>query len=151
MVQERQDSQAQSEEFANVYYVIDRVEAEAQGRALEALLMSRRCPSCQARIQEGVPIVSAREQMAEIAKCCATSDEFIRPGLSLKEIVFRLLLKEGNRPVALNTLHYALTEEWARPTNPMNISLQTLKRTLDEDTYYGFKEVSGEVKTKPKG
>ena len=68
--------------------------------------------------------------------------------MPLREIVFRLLLKAGNKPVSLADLHYALTEDLARPTHPMNISTDVLKRILDKDSYYGFKEVSGQVEKK---
>ena len=76
-----------------------------------------------------------------ISKCCGSKDDFIKFGFPLKEIVFRLLLQKGNKPIGLESLHWDITEEWARPTNPMTISIQSLKRTLDEDSSYGFREV----------
>ena len=148
MKQETIEAQPEGQELTDVYYVIDPEKAEEQGRDLAGLLVSRRCPSCAARIEEEGEIPSAKKQMTEIAKCCSSSDGFVRPGMPLREMVFRLLLKAGNKPVALSDLHYALTEDWARPTHPMNISIDVLKRILDKDSYYGFKEVSGEGEKK---
>ena len=145
MVQDTQSTESENEQFANVSYVIDPKKAEEQGRSLEALLLSRRCPSCKDRIEEGGSLPPVKEQIKEIAKCCANAEGFLRPGMPLREIVFRLLLKGGNQPVSLKDLHYALTEELARPTHPMNISIEALKRILAGDQYYGLKETGGET------
>ena len=148
MTQETIEAQPEGQELTDVYYVIDLEKVEEKGRDLAGLLISRRCPSCAARIEEEGEIPSAKKQMVEIAKHCSSSEGFIRPGMSLLEIVFRLLLKAGSKPVALADLHYALTEDWARPTHPMNFSIDVLKRILDKDSYYGFKEVSGQAQKK---
>lgn len=130
-------AQSDGEDWAkNIYYTIDAGSDRVSNFALEVLLVSRRCPSCLARLAQEGKIPPADQQLEEIARCCATADGFIRPGMPLKEIVFRFLLKEGK--VSLEALHYALTEEWAIPTNPMNISRAALKRLLDSDSWYGF-------------
>jgi len=148
MTQETIEATPEGRELTDVYYVIDPGTFEERGRDLARLLVSRRCPSCAARIEEEGEIPSAKTQMGEIAKHCSSSEGFIRSGMSLREIVFRLLLGAGNKSVALADLHYALTEDWARPTHPMNISIDVLKRILDQDSYYGFKEVSGQAQKK---
>lgn len=148
MTQETIEATPEGQELTDVYYVIDLEIVEEKGRDLAGLLISRRCPSCAARIEEEGEIPAAKKQMGEIAKCCSSSEGFIRPGMSLLEMVFRLLLKAGSKPVALADLHYALTEDWARPTHPMNFSIDVLKRILDKDSYYGFKEVSGQAQKK---
>ena len=62
--------------------------------------------------------------------------------MPLKEIVFRLLLKNSNKATSLESLHWDVTEEWAAPTHPMNISVEVMKRILDSDGFYCFKETT---------
>ena len=140
IVQDVESTQTDSKQYANVYYIIDPEQAEEEGRVLEALLLSRRCSSCRTRMEKKKSVTPAKKQMGEIAKCCAKVDDFMRPGMPLRELTFRLLLKGGNKPMSVNDLHYALTEDLARPTHPMNISAEALKRILDGDKYYSFKE-----------
>ena len=141
MVKNRESMKTDAQRYGNVYYVIDEEMAEEEGRTLETLLLSRRCSSCRAQMGEKKSITPAKKQMGEIAKCCAKVEDFLSPGMPLRELVFRLLLKGGNKPKSINDLHYALTEDLAWPTHPMNISVDALKRILDLDEYYSFKEV----------
>ena len=103
--------------------------------------MSRRCPSCEARLQETGEIPSVEAQIKEIEECCGNKEGFIRPEMPMQEIVFRTLLAGGNVPVSLSQLHYQVTDRWYTPANPRSISVAGLKTVLDADLYYGFKEV----------
>jgi len=143
MVQETRSVEAGK--YAEVSYVIDPGMAEAQGRDLGSLLLDRRCHSCRERIEGEESIPTVEQQMKEIARCCSSSEGFIRPGMPMMEIAFRLLLKTGNKVVTLKDLHWDISEEWARPTHPMNISMETLKNILDRDRHYGFREVTEEM------
>jgi len=58
--------------------------------------------------------------------------------MPLMEIVFRILLSRRNEPTSLTDLHYELTERWATPVRPINVSEKGLQRVLDNDNYYGF-------------
>ena len=141
MVKNVESVKTDIERYGNVHYVIDEETAEEEGRALETLLLSRHCFSCRAQMEEKKSITPAKKQMGEIAKCCAKVEDFMSPGMPLRELAFRLLLKGGKKPKSINDLHYALTEDLAWPTHPMNISVDALKRILDRDQYYSFKEV----------
>ena len=121
-------------------YWIDPVRFEELNRSLELLLVTRRCSTClQLPINSGEP-PAASEQIRHIVECCANEESFIKPSMPLQEIVFRIILAQGNVPVSLSHLHYQLTEKWATPGNPMNISPEGLKRVLDGDDFYGFRE-----------
>jgi len=80
----------------------------------------------------------------EIAEYAARDEEFIRSQMALQEIVFRILLRRGNQAASLQELHYELTERWATPTRPINVTLVGLRRILEADTYYGFAPVDSE-------
>ena len=128
-------------DLSNVSYVIDPSLVESQGRLIGTLLQDRHSLSCPSRTDKRKAPISNEKQIKMISKCCGSKDDFIKFGFPLKEIVFRLLLQKGNKPIGLESLHWDITEEWARPTNPMTISIQSLKRTLDEESSYGFREV----------
>lgn len=127
------------EEFLGVKYVMDPKILEEQGRSVEALLLAR-VP------EEGINKIKAlptlKRQIREIAKIYAKESGFLDPAMPLRELAFRLILKNGNRPTALNDLHWSLTEDWAHPTHPMAISVYALKRIMDSDVYYGFQQVT---------
>ncbi|MBM3926281.1 MAG: hypothetical protein FJ320_09935 [SAR202 cluster bacterium] len=121
------------------YYAVDLGGMEADGRSLDVILTSRRCPDCAEKLKKAKSKPSVKDQVRDITKCCATKEGFISPGMPLREIVFRLLLKGGNRSMSLKDVHYAVTEQYAMPTHPMNVQVNSLKRILDNDTYYGIK------------
>ena len=141
---EEAEAQAQETlppEAAHQYWV-DPARFDELSRSMEVLLLTRRCRSCLAQEVNSAQPPSADEQIKHIVGCCAQDDSFIRPGMPLQEIVFRLILAGGNAPVNLTSLHYRLTEEWSTPGNPMNISAGGLKRVLDSDDFYGFRELA---------
>ena len=74
----------------------------------------------------------------EIARFSKNDKSFIQTEMPIQEIVFRILLARRNAPTLLSDLHYELTEKWATPVRPINISEETLGNILDSDTYYGF-------------
>ena len=123
------------------YYVIDPERTAELNRSLDMLLLSRRCPSCKARLEGQPQKASAADQIKEIAKCCADQEGFIRPEMPLQEIVFRTLLAGGNEPVGLERLHHLIIDELYTPINPRSVPLNGLKRVLDTDSYYGFRQV----------
>ena len=145
MIQENGESQADT--FAGVSYFVDIQRAEAEDRALDGVLAARRCSACQNRLGKGSSQPSAANQIKQIGECCAKKEDFIKPGMPLQEIVFRVLLKGGNQPMALQDIHYAVSEEWARPAHPMAIAIDALRRTLDQDRFYGFVALVEEVET----
>ena len=138
--QENQEPEPAPEEIPN--YVIDSSRAEQLGLSLPTLLLSRRCPSCQARLEANQEMPSEKEHIKELAKCCAKQEGFIRPEMPFQEILFRAIASEGNKPVSLERLHYLVTEGWYSPINPRSITMNGLKLVLDNDTYYGFNKVS---------
>ena len=127
------------EDFLGVKYIMDPKILEEQGRAVEALLLAR-IPEKRRGPTKALPTL--KSQIREIAKTDAKESGFLDPSMPLRELAFRLILKNGNKPTALNDLHWWLTEDWAHPTHPMAISVYALKRIMDSDAYYGFNQVT---------
>ncbi len=137
----QQQQQTQTEETQEFKYFIDPQRSKELGRSLETMLLSRRCASCRIELSRQPEPPPAEQQIKDIAQCCSTAEDFIRPEMPLLEIVFRTLLAAGNRPHTLEELHYAVTERWATPTNPRSLSAKDLRRILVRDRFYGFREV----------
>lgn len=125
-------------------YIIDPSRARELGRNLEVLLLSRRCASCKERLARNPEPLPAEEQIREIEECCARAEGFITPEMPMLEILFRTLLSEGNRPMALEELLEVLTERYATPSNPRSITPEGLRRVLNTDFYYCFRELAPE-------
>ena len=146
MVQKLAENDTPAHDVTKAYYVIDPTQAERQQRDMSALLLSRRCPTCVERVLNEKKPPTVRKQIRDMSRCCAQEDDFISPTMPLKEIVFRLLLKNSNKATSIRSLHWDVTEEYAAPTHPMNITVETMKRILDSDRFYCFKESTSKAR-----
>jgi hypothetical protein len=108
------------------------------GRSPVHVLASRRGLSAPSRLKPDHELDNPAELVDEIAENSVRETDYIRSGMPLQEIVFRILLAHRNEPIALRDLHYELTERWSTPMRPINITVEGLGRILDGDTYYGF-------------
>lgn len=118
-------------------------------RSAVAILAARRGESAPSRLKPDHELNDPDELVDEIAEYSAKEQDYIRPDMPLQEIIFRILLARHNQPTALRDLHYELTEKWATPIRPINVTERGLRRILDSDTYYGFiqKELTESVTT----
>ena len=119
------------------YYISFR-RLEELKRSPLVLVAARRvadCPSMMTPIEE---LTDPQALVDEIAEYHETDGDFIKTDMPLMEIVFRILLSTKNQPTSLLDLHYELTERWATPIRPINISEEGLQKILDGDNYYGF-------------
>ena len=83
-------------------------------------------------------LTDAQALVVEIAQHYSEDEDYIRTDMPMMEILFRVLLSRRNRPMSLTDLHYELTERWATPVRPLNISQAGLQKVLDGDNFYGF-------------
>ncbi len=134
----------QQEEESPVYHIsLERL--EQLKRSVVALLAARLPPSSPSRQKTDQNQAGIRALFNEIADYASQEQGFIQTGMPIQEIVFRTLLTRRNSPTNLRDLHYELTERWATPIRPINITENSLARILDADTFYGFARVtSGE-------
>jgi hypothetical protein len=107
-------------------------------RSPVAVLAARRGPSSPSRLKPDSELGDPQELVDDIAEHDAKDQDFIQPNMTIQEIIFRILLSRHNQPTQLHDLHYELTEKWATPIRPINITEVGLGRILDNDTYYGF-------------
>ncbi|PKB63733.1 MAG: hypothetical protein BZY80_05660 [SAR202 cluster bacterium Io17-Chloro-G2] len=120
----------------NYYVSFQRL--EELGRSPVAVVAARRVESCPSMSKQVHELTDPRALITEIARHYKDDQDFIKSDMPLMEIVFRILLSRRNEPTSLTDLHYELTERWATPVRPINVTEEGLQRVLDGDTYYGF-------------
>lgn len=103
-------------------------------RSLEVLIERRICPSCRSKPKRKPSDVAALIDV--IRTCCSSSSDFMNARLPILEVIFRLLLANGNQPLALETLTLQLNENRKGVLPP--VSTDTLQRLLDRDKSYGI-------------
>ena len=140
MTEPELDSREQTEE--DYFYLISFERLEELNRSALVLVAERRGPSFPSREKPDNELTNVQVLVDEIAEHYAEDEGFIRTDMPIQEIVFRILLTRRNQPTPLRDLHYELTERWATPVRPINISELGLRRILDADTHYGFARVS---------
>ena len=123
-------------------YAIDPERIKQSNRSLEAMLESRRGAPSAAKSKSPKKPPTTQQAIREFASWASKKEDFIKPEMPMQEIIFRIILAGKNEPVSLENLHFAVTDRYYTPINPRNISEPGLRRVLDNDTYYGFVNVS---------
>ena len=116
-------------------YFIDLNWYKEQGRSFAALATSRLCPVSRKKEKSK----SDTALLRAIKQCCSKREGFIAPTMPLLEMVFRLLLANGNQPLGLDQIQEQL-QKYLGDTSVKDISLPRLKRIIDNDRYYGLKQ-----------
>lgn len=122
------------------YYHVDIDRINQLNRSPIAIIAARRGPSCPSLLEPNQESLDPKTLMTEIAKYCTDEPDYIRNDMPIQEMIFRIILLRNNKPTLLEDLHRDLTEKWANPTRPLNISLPGLNRILLSDKYYGFSQ-----------
>lgn len=140
-------------------YFIDSDWYDQQGVSFNDVLQDRMCPQCQRRLGEEVeeryPVLDRRTRrvtyelrqvqygsrpIVVIRDCCARKSGFITPDMLVLEVVFRILLANGNQPMPLEHIRDQL-REWC-PTGRCQWLLlppEALRRIVENDRFYGLR------------
>ncbi|MCI0846674.1 MAG: hypothetical protein J4N33_06085 [Chloroflexi bacterium] len=141
MTEPQVDAVEQIEE--EYFYIISFDRLEELNRSALQLVAERRGPSYPSRDKPDHELTNVQALIDEIAEHYTEDEDFIRTEMPIQEIVFRILLTRRNQPTPLRDLHYELTERWATPVRPINVSELGLRRILDADIHYGFARAAG--------
>ena len=140
-----------------VRYAIDPGWYETRGRDFVAFVGARFCPSCQQQLgserEERVPTVDSTSgtvvfeprrvsfganPLAVIRDCCSKWQGYVPPGLPSMEVIFRIALANGNRPMTPDELQVEI-QDWSGPGDRARLlSVEMLRRMLARDRFYGF-------------
>ena len=131
-------AEAEPPAAANPLYRIDPAQARRLGRSPEQLISSRLPAGSPSAAKALRQLPNPAALIEEARRFHEVDDEYIRPEMPIKEIVFRTLLARGNQPMGLQELAAELNDRWATPLRPLALSPQRLQAALDGDAYYGF-------------
>lgn len=104
----------------------------------QRLCWSGECRLCR-RYPEGKPIVPGRTTERSIynaAKTCSSKVQFITPGMSLLEAIFRILIVNNNQPMKFSDIVANLKEHWGAEFPQRVESVGSLQRIMDSDNEY---------------
>lgn len=119
-------------------YYVSFKRLEELDRSAVVLVAARRVESCPSMSKPLHELTDPKALITEISRHYQDDQNYIKSDMPLMEIVFRILISHRNEPTSLTDLHYELTERWATPVRPINVTEEGLQRVLDGDNYYGF-------------
>ena len=139
-------------------YFVDIDWYERNGLSFQDAVEGRMCTQCQGRLDEELeekyptidpktkrPVYELRRYrrgerpIPVIRDCCSRKGGFITPDMAVLEVVFRVLLANGNQPMPLEDVREQL-REWC-PTGRCQWLLvppETLERVVEHDDFYGL-------------
>ncbi len=120
---------------AQCSYFIDMNWYQEQERSFTLLATSRLCPSS---LKRKIP-KSETALLNTLRQCCSKWEGFVTPSMPLLEMIFRLLLANGNEPLALEQIQEELQQRLSDTSGPRDLSIPKLKRIIEEDRYYGLR------------
>lgn len=132
-----------SEAKGDTLYAINERTYEDAGESYMFKVWQRLCWSGECRLcrryPEGKPIVPGRTTERSIysaAKICSAKVQFITPGMSLLEAIFRILIVNDNQPMKFSEILDKLKEHWGAEFPQRVESVDSLRRIMDADNEY---------------
>ena len=132
----------------DVEYAIDEASYEDAGESYLFKVWQRLCWSGQCRLcrrfPAGKPIVpgkTTKNSIYNAAKICPSKVQFVTPGMTLLEAVFRCLVANGNQPMRFDEIVKYLQENWGSEFSQRIESAESLQRTLDGPNEYRISRV----------
>ena len=123
----------------NLRYFIDLDWFEENERSFVTVAFHCLCKECQKRFSQRPTNVEKDSLLTNIRDCCSKTPDFLTHNLPLLVKIFRVLLSRGNEPMSLEELSAQLAAYSATSAAP---SPRMLKRLMDNDRYYGFRQKS---------
>jgi len=139
-------------------YFVDADWYDRQGLSFPDVIRLRMCPQCQVRlgeeIEERYPTADRRtgkvtyevrkirygaRPIPIIRDCCSRKSGFITAEMTALEVVFRILLANGNQPMPLEHVREQL-REWC-PTGRCQwllMPMEILRNVVSRDQFYGL-------------
>ncbi|MBM2826634.1 MAG: hypothetical protein HW403_698, partial [Dehalococcoidia bacterium] len=87
---------------------------------------------------------SGSSLIATIQQCCSTAPEYNNPSLPIMEVIFRVFLASGNKPMTLEEIHEQF-RIWVGPSDGRALNEDVLKKLVGADLSYGIHPYVGET------
>jgi hypothetical protein len=118
-------------------WTIDLNWLKTNGRSFAILAKDTLCTKCRKKLKADAMEAKTGDLLKAIQNCCSKTEDFIPAGLPFLEIIFRIFLANGNKPMTLGELGEELRQ---RPgMDVYRTSVMYLSRLLQDDEYYGIK------------
>jgi hypothetical protein len=121
-------------------WFVDLAWYEQNNRSFLNLAQQGLCAKCVEKLGKKKKKHTQNDIITTIKDCCSKSPEFITSKMPLLESIFRVILANGNEPMDIEEIGKQLTESRG---DAYSLSAQTLTRLLENDRWYGFKQVKG--------
>ena len=160
----RGNDEEMDEQLEPTKYYIDTGWYDQQQRSFRVVAEQRFCASCRDKVgtevEERVPTIDPKtgrvvyetrsvpygsNPIAVIRSCCGKERGYITPDMPVLETIFRLFLLNGNQPTDLQTLRDELGLWFPLTARAHNYSVETLRRLIAGDEYYGLREFHPEL------
>jgi DNA-directed RNA polymerase subunit RPC12/RpoP len=125
-------------ETADTKWFVDTDWLEGRGRSFQVLAKGVLCPKCNQKLLGKGKTVTNDRMIKTVKDCCSKSPDFIQTRMPVMESVFRLLLANGNKPMALAEIVKQLGDRWG--VGIYRIPDATLNALLQTDKYYGLRQ-----------
>ena len=123
-------------------YQIDVEWYKRNSKDFGGLLLSRRCTSCRKEIGSNPDkYPSVKEHFTQFNKCCGSKEDYLGEYMSIKEIVFRILVRDRNQPKTTDNIYKTLSGHLQSRSYSRVIPLSWLTKMLDDDQTYGIHSV----------
>lgn len=128
----------------NHLYHIDEDAYEQAGKSFDFAIWTRLCWSGECRVcrnkdtkKPPVPVdVKRRTTLYNAIVRCARREEFILANMSVLEVVFRILLRNRNEPMALFDIAEQIEQEWRSVIAMKSVSPAMIQRLLENRNEY---------------
>jgi len=120
------------------YWIIDIQWYEQNNRSFVDLAQRGLCAKCVEKFSKKKKKPTRAEVFTVIKDCCGKLPEYITGKLPILESVFRILLANGNKPMAIEEISLQLNER--RGGDMYTSAPQLLSRLLNNDRWYGFRK-----------
>jgi hypothetical protein len=109
-------------------------------RSALVLIQGYLCSNCARRVSDKKD-PNMKTILGAIQKCCSQTPDFFNDKLPILESIFRLFLRNGNKPLTLKELSSELGQ--VRSGDIYRTSPEILLRLLKNDRFYGLQEIPG--------
>lgn len=133
------------------YYHIDQEKFEKDGASLEFMIWQRLCWDGSCRFcknqKDPKPVMPVKmpnsKSIFAAIKQCGKRHSYILANMSVTEVVFRVLLRNGNNPMKLSVIMEEVADAWQSIMSLKSISPASLQQMLDGENEYRITRTEG--------
>ena len=121
-------------------YTVEPGLIESQGRSVPVVVVDRLCDAALAKLKtpDAWRTLSFPQLRRLARESCAKQDDYLSARQPVLETIFRMLLVSPSGTLALSDIHETLVGLWTTSPWPRHISIEALRRVLDNAAHFGI-------------